>query len=203
MVVCSYQGHGQDQNESKGDGTVAGIEKPDGGKESGEDRHVARGKTAVLSPPMEPVEVVVHLVCKPDPRVGPSENVLEDPFQEIGKGDGAAGELEKPCLLVVDPLVSEDEVVTPEKTAAKTDQQEEKIRNIRGADLKKVAGFQQFHGTQGNPRVEKTQAEQGGQDDEREAPRHYFRIYVADVITPSGKALCELGGAVDEKARSQ
>ena len=141
MVVRADQGDGQDQKKSKGDGTVAGIDKPDGGEESGEDRHVARGETAVDAPAMEPVEVVAHPVFKPDPRVDPSENKLEDPFQEIGQGDGAAGELGKPCLFVDDPPVSEGEVVTPEKAAAKTDQQEENIRNIRGADLQQVAGF--------------------------------------------------------------
>src|ERR1700676_1056491 len=130
MVVRGDQGHGQDQSESNGDGTVTGIEKPDGGEESGEDRHVARGETAVLSPTMEPVEVVAHLICKPDRCVGPAENVFEKPFQEIGKGNGAAGELEKPCLFVDDPLVSKDEVFTPEKAAAKTDQQEKNIRNV-------------------------------------------------------------------------
>jgi len=141
VVVCDDQRHGQAQQESGRDVTIAGIEKPDGSQESGEDRHVPRRETAVVSPAVEPVEVVAPLVYKPDPRVDPSENQLAEPFQEIGERDGAAGKSGKPRLIVDDPPLSEDEVVAPEKGAANTDQQEKNIRNFRDAGLQKVAGF--------------------------------------------------------------
>ena len=98
MVIRGDQGHGQDQQEPARDGTIAGIEKRDSGEESSEDGHVARGEAAVVPSAVEPVKVVARLVCKPDPRVGPPENILAEPFQQIGKGDGATGELKKTVI---------------------------------------------------------------------------------------------------------